>query len=114
MNPGKLRHPVTIQHQVFTDDPDTKETKASWVDVATVRASIEPLKSREYDQANEKHSELTTRVRIRYRPGVTEGMRFAYGTRCLYIQGPPIDTEERHRELLCLCTESNPAGTGED
>lgn len=112
MNPGKLRHPVTIQHQVFTDDPDTKETKASWVDVATVRASIEPLKSREYDQANEKHSEITTRVCIRYRKGIGPDMRIAYGNRLLYIQSV-IDPNERHHELQLMCIENNPPGPGE-
>ncbi|WP_395585520.1 head-tail adaptor protein, partial [Pseudomonas syringae group genomosp. 7] len=43
---GTLRHRVLIQQQVTTRDSDGIE-QTSWVDVATVWASVEPLSARE-------------------------------------------------------------------
>lgn len=113
MRAGDLRHRVTIQQQVGKGkDPVTKETRETWQDVATVWAAVEPLRGREYFQAMETESEAVTRVRIRYRPGVTNEMRVQYGDRILYIQGV-IDVDERHRELQLMCVENDPAGPGE-
>ncbi len=112
MNPGKLRYKVTIQQEIFADDPTTKETTSTWQNVCTIWAAVEPLKGREFFQAMETQSELTTKVRIRYRTGITSDMRVLYGVRILYIQAV-IDPEERHEELQLMCIERKPAGPGE-
>lgn len=112
INAGDLRHRIKIQQEVFADDPDTKETISSWQDSCIVYAAVEPLRGREFFQALETHSELTTKIRIRYRPGITSEMRVIYGDRILYIQAV-IDPEERHQEMQLMCIERNPSGPGE-
>lgn len=112
-NPGDLKHQVIIQQQVFTDDPDTGESKASWQDTAKVWAAVEPLRGREFFQSLEVHSELTISIRILYRAGITNDMRIKYGTRLFTITAV-IDPEECHRELQLMCVESAPPGPGED
>lgn len=106
MNPGKLRHRVTIQE--FKEDVDQYVTPIDqgWQDVATVWASVEPIQGREYVLLQNTQSELTTRIRIRYRSGIKPSMRVLYGTRVFDIQSV-IDPEERHIEQQLMCKEVN-------
>lgn len=112
MKIGQLRHRVTIQQQIFTEDMVTGENKSNWQDVATVWAAVEPLKGREYFKTMEVHSEISTRVRIRYCSGISSDMRLVYGNRTLYIESV-IDPDERHWELQLMCVENKPPGPGE-
>lgn len=113
MNPGSLKHKITIQQEVFTDDVTTKERTPSWQDVCSIRAAVKPISGREYFQAHETHSEITIKFIIRYRVDITEGMRVIYNNNAYYIQGPPIDPDEAHRELQLMCAKKKPAGPGE-
>lgn len=107
MNPGKLRHRVTLQEYVeVVDKYGTPIDQGCWEDVAIVWASVEPIQGREYIQLQNTQSELTTRIRIRYRSGVKPAMQVLYGTRVFDIQSV-IDPEERHIELQLLCKEVN-------
>lgn len=104
MNPGALRHRVTIQK------PREGQSRAGqpvqeWDEVATVWAAVEPLRGREYWAAAQVQAEATTRVRIRYRKGIRPDMRVVYGGRIFQIVAPPIDPEERHREIHLMCKE---------
>jgi len=103
MNPGRLNKRITLQRlkTVKVNGIATKQ----WEDVATVWASIEPLRGREYFAATAVNAEVTTRVKIRYRSGVTADMRGLYGSRVFDIKSPPIDPEERHEELHLMCSE---------
>lgn len=103
MRAGELRHRITIQRAVEVSD-DLKTPTVTWQDVATVWAAVEPLSGREYLLAQNVNAELTVRIRIRYRPGVTPGMRVLYNGRVFDIQAV-IDVEERHRELQLMCKE---------
>jgi len=56
---------VTIQQQ--TASKNTRgELLNTWTDFATRRASVEPINGREYWQQSGEHSDITTRIRIRY------------------------------------------------
>lgn len=109
MNPGKLRHRVTLQEYKEVLDQYGTPIDQGWQDVATIWASIEPIQGREYVLLQNTQSELTTRIRIRYRPEITPAMRVLYGTRVFNIQSV-IDPEERHIELQLLCKEVIPDG----
>jgi len=104
VNPGKLRHRVTLQEYKEVLDQYGTPIDQGWQDVATIWASIEPIQGREYVLLQNTQSELTTRIRIRYRPEITPAMRVLYGTRVFNIQSV-IDPEERHRELQLMCNE---------
>lgn len=102
---GTLRHQVTIQRLVAgspqqkpSGEPDT--AWAAWL--TNVSASIEPLRGRELFAAQEHHSEVTTRIRVRYRAGVEPTMRVVFGS-TVYEVLAVLDKEMRHVELELLC-----------
>ncbi|MFT9848514.1 phage head closure protein [Aneurinibacillus sp. REN35] len=103
MNPGKLNKRITLQRFEKTKDSEGIVTEA-WNDVATVWASAEPLRGREYFAAAAVNQENIVRFRIRYRPGVTSEMRVVYGGRLFDIKSV-IDVNERHRELQLMAEE---------
>lgn len=100
---GKLRHRVTLQELVKTDDGYGGIVE-TWQDVATVWAAIEPLRGNERYTAQQVQSELTHKVTIRYRAGIKPQMRILYGNRVFDIEAV-IDVDERHRWLELLCSE---------
>jgi len=104
MKIGELRHRVTLQKKSVVKDGEGIPTE-TWADVCSVMAAVEPLRGREYFVAAAANAENTIRVRIRYRSDVTADMRVLYGTRLLQIKSPPIDPEDRHRELHLMCME---------
>jgi len=69
---GRLRHRVTIQQR---DTSSTWETEDSWTTYATVWGAIEPIRGREFWDASKVNSEVTARITIRYRSGITSMMR---------------------------------------
>lgn len=103
MNPGELRHRVTIQ-QPAENESSMGTVVEGWQPYATVWAAVEPLRGREYLQTLETHSELTARIRIRYLAGITPNMRVLYNNRIFNIVAV-IDVDERHRELQLMCSE---------
>ncbi len=110
MDPGKLRHRVILQQNNPSQDSEGVMTE-NWVNLATVWASIEPLQGRELLAAQAIAAEASTRIRIRYREGITAAMRALYGTRVLDIQ-TVLDPEEKHQELNLLCREVRSGGRG--
>jgi len=100
---GKLRHRITIQDKVTVPDGYGGMT-STWQDVATVWASVEPLKGKELYEAHQMKAELTHRVRIRYVEGIKPQMRIVFRGRELAIEAI-IDAEERHQSLELLCSE---------
>ncbi len=83
---GDLRHRVLIQHQVTTRDEDGVQI-TSWVDVATVWASVEPLSAREFIQSGQTQAAVTARITIRYRAGLMPTMRIVHRGQVFNIAG---------------------------
>jgi len=104
MRAGKLRHRITLQRnnptRNFIGDP-----VPHWEDYATVDAEVCPLKGREFFDAQQVNAELTTRVRLRWLPGVKAEHRVKFNDRILEIASPPINVDERNRELVLMCRE---------
>lgn len=106
MRAGRLRHRGVIQAFV-TGSPQyspSGEPQAAWTDLATVWCSIEPLNGRELFAAQEHHSEVEVRIRIRYRDDVTAQMRVSHESK-YYVVLAIIDHELRHREQDLLCSQ---------
>lgn len=103
MNPGALRHTVTLQTRTATVDAGGGRVE-TWTDAYTVRADIEPLTGAERIAAMQVNPGLSHRVRIRYRAGITSATRLLYGARVFEVRAV-LDTGERHRELILLCEE---------
>lgn len=77
MRIGDLDTRVTIQQKIVTTDPEGLVTE-TWNDIATVWANLRGLRGREFFQAAAVNAENTVMVTIRYRPGITTGMRLKY------------------------------------
>jgi SPP1 family predicted phage head-tail adaptor len=105
MEAGKLRHQVKLQRVTVAADSHGDQTK-TWTDLATVRASIEPLSGREFLQASQVMSDITVRIRIRGRSDITltPKDRVLYGTRTFDIRHV-IDWGDRGTDWQLLCTE---------
>lgn len=104
MEPGRLRHRVSLQGVTRTDDGGGGYTEA-WGDLATVWAAVEPLQGSEQIRAMQTEAAATHRVRMRYRAGVHAGQRVIHEGRGFEIVAPPVDPDERHVELVLLARE---------
>lgn len=103
MRAGDLRQRIKIQQKSVTRDTYGGET-ITWTDVAIVWAAVEPISGREYFSAQQFRAEVTTRIRIRHRAGITPVMRVSSGTR-LYDIISVIEVNERNREVHLMCQE---------
>lgn len=109
MNGRSLNRRVTIQSRTISQDAEGVPTE-TWANLATVWAAVEPISGREYFQAATVQSEVTARIRIRYRSGIVSNMRVLYGSRVFEIVSV-IDYQEEHRELQLMCKEVVPVGS---
>lgn len=75
-----------------------------WGDVATLWAAVEPLRGREFFAAKELNADITLRIRVRYRDGITPKMRLVDGDHIYLIQAV-INPEMRGIELQLMCQE---------
>ena len=83
--PGPLGQPVNV-----------------WAPIATVWAAVEPLVGREYMAAGALQSQVTTRIRMRYRPGITSQDRVIHQGKTYGIEST-IDVRSQGRELVLMC-----------
>lgn len=94
LDAGKLRHRVRFERLVNTRDSEGV-LQPEWQTAFTTMAAIEPLSAREFIQAAAGQSEVTGRLTIRYRDGITAAMRIVHVKRgTVYnIQGLLPDKE---------------------
>jgi SPP1 family predicted phage head-tail adaptor len=93
MDPGKLRHRITLQSLVPTQDAATGAITSTWVDFATVWASVEPLSAREFIAASATQSKVVARIVIRYLAAVKPSMRAVHGAHSYNIEGVLADRD---------------------
>ncbi len=95
MNPGELRHRVTIQTRISSETGDT------WTDARKQWAKIEPLSSSKIVFLSAQGSKVTHLVKFRRKPAVNVGERFTYDGRTYYIISVQIfnDRQEATAEL---------------
>lgn len=104
MNPGQLRHRITIQHVSGTTINTSGEEIPKYVDWKTAWAAVEPLKGREYLEAQKLRAELTYRIKIRYMAGLEQSMRVKFKDRIFRIESI-INLNEANREVHLMCVE---------
>ena len=103
MRAGQLRHRITFQQITVANDTFSKSVP-TWTDQVTTRAAIWPMRGTERIESMKLDNELTHKVRIRYRQGITPKMRIKFGTRYFnvrYILNP----DERNIYLEMMATE---------
>ena len=106
MEAGKLRHRVELQTATEGRSTSGAVTR-TWsppASTVTVHAEIRDLAGREYFDAATVQSEVTTKIRIRYRSGIIPKMRAVWGSHIYDIESV-VDPEGRQRELLLMAKE---------
>lgn len=101
MKAGDLDQRVKIERLVEGVD-EIGQPVTDWLPIVSTWAAVEPLTGREYLAAAAIQSEVTTRVRLRYRPGITSADRVAHEGR-IYGITSVIDYRSDHRELVLMC-----------
>jgi SPP1 family predicted phage head-tail adaptor len=97
---------VDIQRNTPVQDTDGGEV-ASWTTVARIPAKVAELRGREFIEAQEKQSEITTRIRIRFRSDIGVDWRILHGS-TVYEVLHVIDLDGRRRELDLMCRSVRP------
>ena len=110
---SRLRHLLTLQHEVQTSDSAGGYSK-SWADVASLWAEIvvmggtssvlSKLSGKKYLFAGQIESEITHRILLRYRDGVTSAMRLVFENRVFNIRYV-VDSDETRNTLELLVQE---------
>lgn len=104
MRAGDLRHRVEIVRAAVTRDASGAEVK-TWPTLAHRWAQVRPLNGQEQLQAQQAQASMTHRIRIRYYEGLTVEDRIKFDGRFFDINSI-ADQDERHREMLLMCSES--------
>lgn len=108
MRAGKLFHKVRIERQTTAQDA-AGQLLDTWTEIATRRASIEPLNGREFFTAATERAEISTRIRLRYDSalaGVKAHDRVVHincSPNVVYDVHSIINPRERNRELVLMC-----------
>ena len=105
MQAGRLRHRVTLQRKQQTQNPQTGALLTTWVTEATVPAAVEPLSAREFIAAQAVQSNVSVRITMRYRPGITSAMRLLHDGKVYNITGVLADKDSGREYLTLPCAE---------
>lgn len=99
INSGAMRERVTIQKPV-EQQSSFGETTLTWVDEATVYASIMGVRASDYFAAQQAGAIVTHRVRIRFFPGLNHQHRLLWRGRVMEISSVlERDTRSIHEIL---------------
>lgn len=90
---GKLRHRVTIQQEVETQDPDTGAVSVSWVTYADRWAEYIALSVRQFIAAAGVQSEVKGHFRVRMDEGIKASMRVIHRGKAFAILGVMPDPD---------------------
>lgn len=103
MNAGALRNQISIETKTISTDAygGTVET---WNDICAAWAAIEPLQGRELVSAQAVNAETTVKITMRYRSGMTTDKRIVHAGKYYNVLSV-LDVENRHQQLICLCSE---------
>ena len=101
MKAGDLDQRVTVERYTSTED-ELGQPIQSWAPLFTCWAAVEPLVGREYLAAMAAQSEVTTRITMRYMPGVTPDLKVTHDGKQYEIESV-IDTNSQGVELVLMC-----------
>lgn len=102
MKAGQLDQRVTVERLQGGVDELGQPLPDTWAPLFTCWAAVEPLTGREYLAAQAAVSEVTARIRMRFRPWMTAEDRVIHdGT--IYNIVSVIDVRSENRELVLMC-----------
>ena len=101
MKAGDLTERVTVERFTSTED-ELGQPIETWAPLFTCWAAVEPLTGREYLAAQAAVSEVTAKIRMRFRPWMTSQDRVIHEGTVYQIQSV-IDVRSENRELVLMC-----------
>lgn len=103
MKAGQLNQWATLERRAPGQD-DYGQPIDAWTPLFTTFAAVEPLTGREYIAAAAMQSEVSLRIRLRFRPGVdlTSADRVRHDGK-IYNIVSVIDRRAAHREIELMC-----------
>ena len=101
MKAGQLDQRISVERFTRTED-ELGQPIESWAPLFTCWAAVEPLVGREYLAAQAAVSEVTARIRMRFRPWMTAQDRVIHNGTTYNIVSL-IDVRSDHRELVLMC-----------
>lgn len=101
MNPGALNQRVTVERLEQGQD-EIGQPFSTWTTLCTTWAAVEPQAGREFVAGGALQSELTTKIRIRWRAGITSGDQVTHEGRAYNITSV-VDYRSARRELVLMC-----------
>ena len=101
MKAGQLDQRVTVERYTSTEDELGQPIEA-WAPLFTCWAAVEPLTGREYLAASAAVSEVTARIRMRFRPWMTNTDRVIHNGTTYGIESL-VDVRSENRELVLMC-----------
>lgn len=118
MRAGSLRHRVQVQRALAPRRTTSGAFETDYEPWFTAWAAIEPLTPREFWAAQQIQSEITTRIRIRYRPGLNAKLRVLHQRQAgsptaidrYDVDGPPIEVQGERREIYLMCIKRDAEG----
>jgi SPP1 family predicted phage head-tail adaptor len=101
MRAGQLDQRIVIERLVEGYD-ELGQPINDWLPIVTTWAAVEPLVGREYLAAAALVAEVTARVRMRFRPGITAADRIVHDGKVYGITSV-ADVHSSRRELVLMC-----------
>lgn len=102
MKAGQLDQRVTVERLSGGVDELGQPLPDTWAPLFTCWAAVEPLAGREYIAAQAAVSEVTAKIRMRFRPWMTAEDRVIHKGTVYQIQSV-IDVRSENRELHLMC-----------
>lgn len=113
MRSGNLRHWVTFERPVTVQDSDGND-EVEWVDAFQINSrmpcEVTDLSGNALFAAQAAQSKVTTRIKVRYRPGFDASMRGRLGRTIYNIEAVIADPESRIRWTTLLCVSGTDEG----
>jgi len=103
MSIGKLRHRLALEEPVNGPDGGGGAS-VTWQLVANLWGQVEPLRGTQSSFGEQLEAEVTHRITLRYRTGLTPRNRLTLGTRIFDIH-VVMNKDERDQWLVCQCRE---------
>ena len=102
MKAGQLDQRVTVERLQGGVDELGQPLPDTWAPLFTCWAAVEPLTGREYLAAQAAVSEVTAKIRMRFRPWMTAEDRVIHDGQVYGIEAV-IDVHSSRRELHLMC-----------
>ena len=102
MNAGALDQRIVIERRTGATNDWGEPLPDTWAPLFTCWAEVSPLVGREYIAAQAAVSEVTAKIRMRFRPWMTSQDRVVHNGTVYQIQSV-IDVRSENRELHLMC-----------